>query len=76
MTKFIFKHMQSETRIQFDLHGGGFMLGSADTDEEMSSEPVNRWAVRSPASKRQSPPFPYPTVCHQVYAVVKHLLRT
>ena len=58
----------------FDLHGGGFVLGSADMDEAMNVE-FNR-QVRCKVISidyAKAPDFPYPVAVNQVYAVVKHV---
>ena len=59
--------------ILFDLHGGGFILGSADMDEAMNvqfQQQVGCKVISIDYAK--APKFPYPTAVNQVYAVVKH----
>jgi acetyl esterase len=62
--------------IYFDLHGGGFILGSADMDEEMNLE-LNRQVGCKVISidYAKAPEFPYPVAANQVYAVVKHVFE-
>jgi len=60
----------------FDLHGGGFILGSADMDETMNLE-LNRQVGCKVISidYAKAPEFPYPAAINQVYAVVKHVFE-
>jgi len=63
-----------KTPVFFDLHGGGFVLGTADMDETMSMEihkQVGCKVISIDYSK--APEFPYPAAVNQVYAVVKHV---
>jgi acetyl esterase len=62
--------------IYFDLHGGGFLMGSADMDEMLNialSEQVGCKIISIQYAK--APAFPYPTAVNQVYAVVKHVFE-
>lgn len=62
--------------VYFDLHGGGFMMGTADMDEAMNlvlSEQVGCKIVSVQYAK--APQFPYPTAVNQVYAVAKHVFE-
>jgi len=58
----------------FDLHGGGFVLGSADMDEAMNIE-FNRQVGCKVISidYAKAPEFPYPVAVNQIYAVIKHV---
>ena len=58
----------------FDLHGGGFVLGSADMDEAMNIE-FNRQVGCKVISidYAKAPDFPYPVAVDQIYAVIKHV---
>jgi len=60
----------------FDLHGGGFILGSADMDEAMSLE-FNKQAGCKVISIEyaKAPEFPYPVAVNQIYAVIKHVFE-
>ena len=60
----------------FDLHGGGFILGSADMDEAINLE-FNRQVGCKIISidYAKAPEFPYPVAVEQVYAVVKHVFE-
>ncbi len=62
--------------IYFDLHGGGFMLGSADMDEEMNVE-LNKQVGCKIISigYAKAPEFPYPAAVNQVYAVANHIFE-
>jgi len=61
--------------VYFDLHGGGFVLGSAGMDETM-----NTYVHRQVGCKvisidyAKAPDFPYPAAVDQVYAVVGHVV--
>jgi len=62
------------TPVFFDLHGGGFILGSADMDEKMNIE-FNRQTGCKVISidYPKAPEYPYPAAVNQIYAVVKHV---
>jgi acetyl esterase len=60
----------------FDLHGGGFVLGTADMDESMNiafHRQVGCKVISIEYAK--APEFPYPVAVNQVYAVVKHVFE-
>ena len=58
----------------FDLHGGGFILGSADMDEAMNLEFNRRVGCKIISiDYAKAPEFPYPVAVEQVYAVAKHV---
>ncbi len=62
--------------IFFDLHGGGFILGSADMDEELNlafNEQIGCKIISIDYAK--APEFPYPAAVNQIYAVVKHVFE-
>ncbi|MFC5470944.1 alpha/beta hydrolase [Cohnella suwonensis] len=62
--------------IYFDLHGGGFILGSADMDEEMNLELTKQVGCKIISiDYAKAPEFPYPAAVNQVYAVVKHVFE-
>ena len=62
--------------IYFDLHGGGFMLGSADMDEMMNLELHKQVGCKIISIEyAKAPEFPYPVAVNQVYAVVKHVFE-
>ncbi len=70
-----FKNM-AKAPIYFDLHGGGFMLGSADMDETMNvelNEQVRCKIISIQYAK--TPEFPYPAAVNQVYAVAKYVFE-
>jgi acetyl esterase len=57
----------------FDLHGGGFILGSADMDEALNlafHQQVGCKVISIDYAK--APESPYPAAVNQVWAVVKH----
>lgn len=60
----------------FDLHGGGFILGSADMDETMNvifNQRVGCKIISIDYAK--APEFPYPAAVDQIYAVVSHVIE-
>ncbi len=62
--------------VYFDLHGGGFILGSADMDEEMNLELKEQVGCKIISiDYAKAPEFPYPVAVNQVYAVVKHVFE-
>ncbi|MEW6402166.1 MAG: alpha/beta hydrolase [Chloroflexota bacterium] len=62
--------------IYFDLHGGGFILGSADMDEEMNLEMAKQVGCKIISIEyAKAPESPYPVAVNQVYAVVKHVFE-
>jgi acetyl esterase len=60
--------------ILFDLHGGGFILGTAEMDESLNVN-FNRHIGCKIISidYAKAPDFPYPTAVNQIYAVVEHI---
>ncbi len=62
--------------VYFDLHGGGFILGSADMDEEMNLELKEQVGCKIISiDYAKAPEFPYPVAVNQGYAVVKHVFE-
>ena len=62
--------------VYFDLHGGGFILGSADMDEEMNLELNKQVGCKIISIEyAKAPEFPYPVAVNQVYALVKHVFE-
>lgn len=62
--------------VYFDLHGGGFVLGSADMDERMNSELHRQVGCKIISiDYAKAPEFPYPVAVNQVYAVVEHVFK-
>jgi acetyl esterase len=60
----------------FDLHGGGFILGSAGMDEGMNLEFVKQAGCKVISiDYAKAPEFPYPAAKNQVYAVVRHVFE-
>jgi acetyl esterase len=60
--------------VYFDLHGGGFVLGSADIDERMNMELLRRVGCKIISiDYAKAPEYPYPVAVNQVYAVVEHV---
>ncbi len=58
-----------------DLHGGGFMLMSADVDEPFCREFVEKVGCCVVSiDYAKAPRHPYPVAADQTYAVVKHLV--
>lgn len=68
-----FENVEKEP-VFFDLHGGGFVLGSADMDETMNIE-FNKQVGCKVISidYAKAPEFPYPAAVNQIYAVAKHV---
>ena len=62
--------------VYFDLHGGGFMLGSADMDEAMNLALIEQVGCKIISiDYAKAPEHPYPAAVNQVYAVVKHIFE-
>jgi acetyl esterase len=60
----------------FDLHGGGFIFGSADMDEEMNLELKKQVGCKIISIEyAKAPKFPYPVAVNQVYAVIEHVFE-
>jgi acetyl esterase len=60
--------------VYFDLHGGGFILGSAEMDEAMNLELVRQVGCKIISiDYAKAPDSPYPAAVEQVYAVVSHV---
>ncbi|MBC7226493.1 MAG: alpha/beta hydrolase [Thermoflexales bacterium] len=60
--------------VYLDLHGGGFVLGSADMDERMNMELLRRVGCKIISiDYAKAPEHPYPVAVNQVYAVVEHV---
>lgn len=60
--------------VYFDLHGGGFVLGSADMDERMNLELLRQVGCKIISiDYAKAPESPYPVAVNQVYAVVEHV---
>jgi Esterase/lipase len=58
----------------FDLHGGGFVFGSADLDEAMCLQFQHEAGCKVISiDYAKAPKFPYPTAVNQVYAVAKQV---
>ena len=60
----------------FDLHGGGFILGSADMDDTMCRE-FNKQAGCKVISIEycKAPDYPYPAAVNQVYGIIKKIVE-
>jgi len=60
----------------FDLHGGGFILGSADMDEAMNLELQRHVGCKIISIEyAKAPEFPYPAAVNQVYAAAKQVFE-
>lgn len=60
--------------IFFDMHGGGFVLGSADIDENMNLKIMEAVGCKIISIDYAKAPYhPYPTAVNQTYEVVKHV---
>src|SRR5512140_1957458 len=58
----------------FELHGGGFILGSPGMDETLNLEFKERAGCKVISIEyAKAPEFPYPAAVNQVYAVVEHV---
>jgi acetyl esterase len=60
--------------VLFDLHGGGFILGTADMDETLNlafNRQIGCKIISIDYAK--APDFPYPAAVNQIYAVVDHV---
>jgi len=61
--------------LYIDLHGGGFILGSADMDEPMNLELHKQVGCKIVSIQyAKAPDHPYPAAVNQVYAVVQHIV--
>lgn len=66
---------QDTSPLYVDMHGGGFILGSADMDEAM-----NRYFAEKAGLKiisidyPKAPDYPYPIAVEAVYEVIKHYI--
>jgi acetyl esterase len=59
-----------------DLHGGGFLFGSPEMDEELNVQIQQELGCKVVGIEyAKAPNHPYPTAVNQVYAVVKHVVR-
>jgi len=67
---------QEKAPIFFDLHGGGFILGTADMDNEMNLELQEKIGCKIMSIEyAKAPDFPYPAAVNQVYAIIKHVVE-
>jgi acetyl esterase len=67
---------QTVRPVMFDMHGGGFILMHADSDEPMNvqfAEKVGCKVISVDYAK--APEYPFPVAVNQVYAVVKHVVE-
>jgi acetyl esterase len=59
--------------VYFDMHGGGFVLGSAYMDDSINVEIMNKAGCKVVSIDYvKAPDFPFPAAVNQVYSVVKH----
>jgi len=62
--------------IYVDLHGGGFILGSADMDEAMNVEFHKQVGCKIISIEyAKAPEYPFPVAVNQIYAVVRHVFE-
>jgi acetyl esterase len=67
---------QSRAPVFFDLHGGGFILGSADMDETMNLEFVKQAGCNVISiDYAKAPDFPYPAALNQVGSVIEYTVQ-
>ena len=67
---------QNKAPVYFDLHGGGFILGSAGMDEGMNLEIGKQVGCKIISiDYAKAPEFPYPAAVNQVYEVVQHVFE-
>jgi len=60
----------------FDLHGGGFVLGSAEMDEAMCLEFKRKGGCKVISiDYAKAPEFPYPAAVNEAYAAAKHVWK-
>ena len=60
--------------VVFDMHGGGFILMSADVDERFCTAFVNGVGCKViSVDYAKAPEYPFPAAVNEVYAVVKHV---
>ncbi len=60
--------------VYFDMHGGGFILGSAGMDETMNLEIRRQVGCKIISIEyAKAPEFPFPVALNQVYGVVSHV---
>ena len=67
---------KQKTPVFFDLHGGGFILGSADMDEKINlkiNHDIGCKVISIDYAK--APDYPFPAAVNQVYAVVGHVFE-
>ena len=61
----------------FDMHGGGFILMSADADDAMNKVIANTVGCKVVSIDYSlAPECPFPTAVNEVYAVVKNYIKT
>lgn len=62
--------------VLFDLHGGGFLLGSPEMDEALNRTFRDRVGCKVISiNYPKAPEFPYPAAVNQIYAVVSHVYQ-
>jgi acetyl esterase len=62
--------------VYFDLHDGGFVVGSADMDQAMNLEISKQVGCKIISiDYAKAPKFPYPAAVNQIYAVVRHVFE-
>jgi acetyl esterase len=60
--------------VYFDLHGGGFVLDSADVDEEINLEFLEKVGCKIISiDYAKAPKHPFPTAVNQIYSIVNHV---
>lgn len=60
----------------FDLHGGGFVVGTADIDEAMNLEFCKQVGCKIISIEyAKAPSNPFPTALNQIFAVVNHVVE-
>jgi acetyl esterase len=62
------------TPVHFDLHGGGFVLGSADVDETINVELSKQIGCKVVGiDYAKAPDYPFPSAVNQIYETIKHI---
>jgi acetyl esterase len=65
---------EAKSPVFFDLHGGGFVIGSAEMDDVMNMQFYAQVGCKIVSiDYAKAPDFPFPAALDQIYAVVEHV---